>query len=396
MTQAKQAKYRVGVIGMGVAGTGRARAFDLHPLCEVVAVADTDPDNLELGCKRFGVPGYPTWDEMFANERIDISMACLPVRANADAVVASARAGGKAIFCEKPVAARLADADRMVQECASRGIPLACGVVASSHPDYQKAYELVAGGEIGEVLRINLYDREKQMGTHGLNLARKFADKAEVDYVIGWVEGNAFSDYEDDHGEGNTWYGGLGGYIRFCNGIECFSSYAPIGWRGIEVIGSRGLLYNSSNSGMPHGLHLLKAEKGGAPQSAKDLREVRGLFKDPTDHEPGYDEEGWLHPTETTKGIVGQLVESLETAVPLKLTTGDDLRHALEIAIGLRESARRRHTPFKFPIEDRTLVMYPERSRWFYKKTLMGHEEYMTRMAGQVQERGERGRRSMK
>ena len=53
MSNFKNPKYRVGVIGCGRAGTGRARAFDLHPLCGVVAIADTDPENLKLGCRHF-------------------------------------------------------------------------------------------------------------------------------------------------------------------------------------------------------------------------------------------------------------------------------------------------------------------------------------------------------
>ena len=52
-----EAKYRVGVVGIGRAGTTRARAFDKHPLCQVTAIADTDPENLELGCRRFGARG---------------------------------------------------------------------------------------------------------------------------------------------------------------------------------------------------------------------------------------------------------------------------------------------------------------------------------------------------
>ena len=46
-------KYRVALIGGGRAGPSRARAFDAHPLCDVVAVADTDPENLELTSRRF-------------------------------------------------------------------------------------------------------------------------------------------------------------------------------------------------------------------------------------------------------------------------------------------------------------------------------------------------------
>ena len=73
----------------------------MHPRTQVAAVADSDEENLELFCKRFGVPGYTTYDEMFAKEELDISAPVLPVKANADAVVASAEAGVRAIFCEK-------------------------------------------------------------------------------------------------------------------------------------------------------------------------------------------------------------------------------------------------------------------------------------------------------
>ena len=124
MNESTDAKYRVGVIGCGRAGTTRARAFDLHPLCKVVAIADTDPENLKLGCERFNASGYDTYEKMLRNEAIDIAMPVLPVAPNADAVVASAEVGVKAIFCEKPLTASLRDADRMVEACRIRGITL--------------------------------------------------------------------------------------------------------------------------------------------------------------------------------------------------------------------------------------------------------------------------------
>ena len=74
----EDAKYKVGLIGAGRAGVPRARAFDMHPLCKVVAIADTDRANLELAAGRFGVPGYETWEEMLENHDLDIGMAVLP------------------------------------------------------------------------------------------------------------------------------------------------------------------------------------------------------------------------------------------------------------------------------------------------------------------------------
>ena len=61
MAKSNEPRYRVGVIGYGNKGTQDARAYQLNPLTEVVAAADPDPENLELFCERFDVPGYSTY-----------------------------------------------------------------------------------------------------------------------------------------------------------------------------------------------------------------------------------------------------------------------------------------------------------------------------------------------
>ena len=47
----------------------------------------------------------------------------------------------------------------------------------------------------------------------------------------------------------------------------------------------------------------------------------------------------------------------------------------------MRESARRGNTPIKLPLEDRSLIMYPQRRRWNYKKEIMGRAAYMEAMS---------------
>ena len=182
----------------------------------------------------------------------------------------------------------------MVEACRSRGIHFAAGLVISSHPDYQKAYELVAAGEIGEIQRIDLYSPNNQGGCHGLNLVRKFAGKAPVDWVVGWVEGDPFSDHEEPYDDAKTGFGKIGGYIRFSNGVECFSNYKEIGWKGIEIIGSKGVIYNWNNTGL--GLHLLKVENGNTLRGPAEFKEVEGLFEEYKVADRGYDDEGWLDP----------------------------------------------------------------------------------------------------
>ncbi len=380
-----QPVYRVGVIGGGRQGTIHARAYHLHPRTELVAVADNDAENLELFCKRFDVHGYADYHEMLDKEGLDISAPVLPVKANPDAVVASAEAGVKAVFSEKPLAGSLVDADRMVEACASRGIPFAAGLVVSSHPEYNKAYRLAAEGAIGEVLRINLTDPNGQVGTHGLNLIRKFANKSEVDFVVGFVEGDPHATQEDDFGDGKgEGYGKVGGYVKFKNGIECFSTYTGPGFRGIEVVGTRGLMFNSNNTGL--GIQMWKVADGVDPKKNWELTQVEGVFAPRPPGGQEYDEEGWRKPGEILMLSIDALVEAMDTGKPPELTTGDDLRHSLGIAVALRESARKGSVPVKLPIEDRSIEMYPQRGRWNYKKDVHGVEWYREAMKIHVRE----------
>ena len=94
------AKYRVGVIGAGRKGTQHARAYDLNPLSEIVAVADTDKANRQLFSRRFGVPGY-------------------------------AEAGVRAIVCEKHMAARDASASSTASRPSGTARPMPAARVST-------------------------------------------------------------------------------------------------------------------------------------------------------------------------------------------------------------------------------------------------------------------------
>ena len=382
------AKYKVAGIGIGRAGTGRTRAYAIHPLCEVVAVAESDPANLELAASRFGVPGYADCVEMFGNHEIDIAVASLPVRANHAVVMAAAEAGVKMMVTEKPLTAELSQADEMVEACRSRGIQFAAGLLSMNRVNHWTAKEMIQSGAIGEVRRINVYDTNTQGGCHGINLSRHFAGTPDVDHVIGWTLGDASSDYEDAHTgrEHDQGFQGLGGYIRFVNGVEVFSSCEKIPWRGFEVIGTHGVLYKDNTTSLK--LHLFKAPDGAENPEFADFERVDVPDIEPPlrggDHQ--YDDEGWANLTDGMVRSASAVVEALETGSDVKLTTGGDLAAALEICIALRESARRGHTPVELPLTDRNLVMYPQNSRWNYKKEIMGYDAYMDALAQQRKE----------
>ena len=122
---AAEKTYRAGIIGVGRKGHGHARGYAGNPRTEVVAAADPDASNLAIFLERFPVPGYADYHEMLAQEEIDIAAPILPVSPNPKVVIDCARAGVRAIYCEKPMAASLAESDAMVEVCASRGIAFA-------------------------------------------------------------------------------------------------------------------------------------------------------------------------------------------------------------------------------------------------------------------------------
>ena len=204
------------MVGCGRQGTQHARGFTLLPETQVVAIADPDPDNLALACMRFDARGYSTAEEMYANEELDIVDCVLPVKYNPDMVVLAAeRSGAKGIVSEKPIAAKLSDADRMLEACNSRGIPWQGGNVDRSLSQMWEARAMIEAGEIGEVVSISMFQAITQCGAQTLGVGHMFAGDSEVEEVIGWTNGDPF-------GAGDEDYKGIGGHIRYANGIECF------------------------------------------------------------------------------------------------------------------------------------------------------------------------------
>ncbi len=356
-----EAKYRVGVIGGGRKGTQHARAYALNPLSEVVAIADTDTENLELFQERFDLKtGYTDYKEMLRKESIDIAAPILPVSVNPEVVIGCARGGVKAIFCEKPASVSLAEADQMVEECGSRGIAFAAGDAYRNFHQLWEARRVIESGDIGEVQSINLYQATNEIsggGCQGLSVMRMFAWDADVAWVTGWVRDDPFSD-EDQ---------GMGGYVRFANGIECFIHFKEAAKKGIEVVCSKGVFWSDWST-----FRLWKLD-------GSELKEEEGLFEDAKPWGPGLDDEGWVSMSTRQADSIQSINDALEKGIEPRCS-GDNMRKVLEIAIALRESHRNNHAPIRLPLEDRSLKIIPAKSRLLYKKEVYGKEWYATQM----------------
>ena len=344
--------YRVGMIGCGVMGLDHGEAYQAHPDTALVACADPDAENLNVFADRFGIPQgsrYANYQDLLAQERLDLVGIVTPVSVTPGAVQASAEAGVRGIFAEKPIAASLAEADQMIEACRQRNIPLAVGAIWRNHPYMQTAAQLLREGELGLVLTVNclgLGDELSGGGCHSFNVMRLLAG-ADVDWVIGVMASDQRARSDNDLAGG--------GYLHFANGVEGFIQHRTGPRRGIEVAGEWGTCFWDWQN-----LHLWKTA---SPWAAGN--DYRALQPAPFPYPP-------LRWPRIYPGITGGL-QSLLDCVGRgdggePLTSGHDMRAVLEIAIALRESHRRGHVAVHLPLEDRSLRIIPRPLRWQGRK----------------------------
>jgi myo-inositol 2-dehydrogenase/D-chiro-inositol 1-dehydrogenase len=119
------------------------------PGARLVAVADPAPGVAERLVAALGTGrAYADAAGLLADPEVEAVVIASPAGTHADGVVAAAGAG-KAVFCEKPMALTLADADRAVAAAQAAGVALQVGFNRRFAADFRAAREVVAGGGIG-------------------------------------------------------------------------------------------------------------------------------------------------------------------------------------------------------------------------------------------------------
>ncbi|MGQ9585804.1 MAG: Gfo/Idh/MocA family protein [Anaerolineae bacterium] len=90
------------------------------------------------------------WREVVARPDIDVVDICAPSRLHKEIAVAAARAG-KHVFCEKPLAMSLADAQAMVEAVEEAGVVHTIGFNYRKVPAMVLAKQLIREGAIGRI-----------------------------------------------------------------------------------------------------------------------------------------------------------------------------------------------------------------------------------------------------
>ena len=135
-----------GLIGAGWIGSFHAETLASRlPNTRLAAVADPVPGAAE----RFSAPrAYLDPMDLIADPAVEAVAICSPATSHADLVVAAAQAG-KHVFCEKPMALTLDDADRAIEAARTAGVALQVGFNRRFADDFAAMQARIVAGELG-------------------------------------------------------------------------------------------------------------------------------------------------------------------------------------------------------------------------------------------------------
>jgi predicted dehydrogenase len=119
---------RVAIVGCGVGRNHIAQGYWQHPdKFRVEALCDVDAARLAAVGEEFSIPRRTrSFDEVLRMDDVDIVDICTPMALHFGQILA-ALAAGKDVVCEKPLAASLAEVDRVIaaeKEAAGRVMPI--------------------------------------------------------------------------------------------------------------------------------------------------------------------------------------------------------------------------------------------------------------------------------
>lgn len=362
--------YRAGIVGLtGIAAGGggdgpaaplgavhagsHAAAYAQIPSTQVVAVCDLVPTLTARFLEQWGgvwsgVQTYTDYTQMLSEQRLDLLSVVTSDHRHAQIVVDGAAGGVQGIYCEKPIATTLADADRLIEACRVANVVLSIDHTRRWRAIWHQARELIRSGALGPLRGIvaTLSGPRAMLfrnGTHLLDMVCFFAESAPA-----WLT----AELDDEHRAYGPVYAGQGGrdpaldpggsaYIHFQNGVRAFINASKTAFAGWEFV--------------------LTCEKG-----RLRVDDITGAVEV---WQPGTDEVGrghvarWLLPEAHTasgglRAGIEEIIHHVEArregrdpAAPLVSPPAAG-RQVLEILLGILQSSHAGSTKVTFPVHD--------------------------------------------
>lgn len=155
-------KLGLGVLGVGEMGKRHAENLRrLVPEAQLVAVADPFPGRARQTADELEIEkSFTDLHDMLACKEVEAVLITTPDKFHARAIIDTAHVG-KDIFCEKPIALTMVDAQAAVAEVSKAGVRIQVGFMRRYDPGYVSAMACIEAGEIGDPVIFKSVGRDK-------------------------------------------------------------------------------------------------------------------------------------------------------------------------------------------------------------------------------------------
>lgn len=144
---------KLGIIGMGNMGNAHAKNIlaGKIPGLKLAAVADRDPERLEAYAE---ITQFSEGIDLINSGKVDAVLIATPHYDHTTLGIASLEAGIHTLV-EKPISVHKADCERLIAAHTNKDVVFSAMFNQRTDPSYQKLRELIQGGELGTIQRIN-------------------------------------------------------------------------------------------------------------------------------------------------------------------------------------------------------------------------------------------------
>ena len=148
------------LVGCGFMGGMHAQIYAQLQGVELAAAVDLRPEPSAEKLKSFGIsiPVFKTLEEALAETDADFVDICMPTHQHLDNALTTIEAA-KALFCEKPLALTLGEADQIVSAAEAKGTFAQVGHCIRFWPEYRALMDYHRSGNGGKLLSLNLVRR---------------------------------------------------------------------------------------------------------------------------------------------------------------------------------------------------------------------------------------------
>lgn len=120
----------------------------------LIAIASRSQEKAEQAAARFGIPhAHGAYEALLDDPEVDAVYIPLPNDLHCEWTIRALQAG-KHVLCDKPAAFTAADARAMANAAQSAGRRLQEGFMYRHHPQHIRLQEIIASGEIGDVVEV--------------------------------------------------------------------------------------------------------------------------------------------------------------------------------------------------------------------------------------------------